>query len=237
MFMRTLILLLSISLSAACAIEYRVPLGDTDPTDTSADPLADSGTGQACSGTQLACGGQCVETVSNPAHCGGCNQPCGELEVCDAGVCASSCTEGRSPCSQGCFDLITDADHCGECSEQCDVGGSCNGGDCIDACNDACDRTTETCVAQTCECRSEFDSCGGECVDLQTNPLHCGECDRECGDDPCGSGDCQPQGCGSLDQCGGSCVDLQTDPLHCRECDRTCDGDEDCLDGQCRNQD
>lgn len=105
-------------------------------------------------------------------------------------------------------------------------------------CEHICDDAREVCVAGACACREGFVDCDGRCVDLETDPAHCGECNRDCGGVPCGGGECRPEGCGAFaDQCGNSCTDVSLDPLHCSECGRTCDGDEICVDGDCEDID
>ncbi len=105
-------------------------------------------------------------------------------------------------------------------------------------CEHICDDAREVCVAGGCACREGFVDCDGTCVDLETDPSHCGECNRGCGGDPCGDSDCRPEGCGAFpNQCGDSCTDVSLDPLHCRECGRACDGDEFCVDGDCDDLD
>ena len=212
----------------ACAIEYRVPAADSGGSEDGDDDDAD------CSAPTESCGGACVDTLSDPDNCGECGRACAASEVCDAGECAASCSGGRSECTRSCVDLQTDALHCGDCTEQCEPGGSCVAADCIDSCNDSCVRDREICASGTCECRSGFTSCNGACVDLATDPQHCGACDRDCGGDPCGASDCRPSGCGDFpDQCSSSCTDVTSDPLHCGRCDDPCDGDEVCVDGDC----
>lgn len=71
-------------------------------------------------------------------------------------------------------------------------------------------------------------NCDGDCVDLDSDPAHCGACYTTCdpGED-CTGGDCR---CGSetacapgLTCCGGACVDTDTNPVHCGGCGAACD--------------
>ncbi|MBW2527743.1 MAG: hypothetical protein JRI23_26415, partial [Deltaproteobacteria bacterium] len=58
----------------------------------------------------------CVDLEASPEHCGGCNQPVGEAEVCNGGSvwCAGAmCSDGAG--GEVCADLQTDRDHCGSC--------------------------------------------------------------------------------------------------------------------------
>jgi hypothetical protein len=59
------------------------------------------------------CGGQCVDTVANVEHCGGCNKVC---------------KHGRTCCGGHCVDLLSDKKNCGSCSNKCDK--KCNNGFC-----------------------------------------------------------------------------------------------------------
>lgn len=44
-------------------------------------------------------------------------------------------------------------------------------------------------------CRAELEQCGSECVDLQSDPRHCGACERACGDgQSCVRGECATSG-------------------------------------------
>ena len=39
-------------------------------------------------GTLAWCGGACVDTDTNVSHCGGCNMPCTDIQICSTGVCS-----------------------------------------------------------------------------------------------------------------------------------------------------
>ncbi len=86
-------------------------------------------------------------------------------------------------------------------------------------------------------CPSGQTSCGGECVDTQTDAEHCGACDTECASgEACMAGSCMPTCAGGLVDCGGECVDVMTDASHCGGCDEACDTGEVCTDGECEPQ-
>ena len=75
--------------------------------------------------------------------------------------------------------------------------------------------------------------CGGEaCVDLQTDPQHCGACDNACpADVPCVAGSCScPEG---KELCDGACVDTSSNPSHCGGCGAACAPDQVCAEGSC----
>jgi hypothetical protein len=80
-------------------------------------------------------------------------------------------------------------------------------------------------------CSVGLTECSGECVNVDTDGSHCGDCDTECsGGLVCLNGDCATD-CGVLTQCGTSCVDLDTDETHCGDCDVPCLGQ--CIAGEC----
>ncbi len=83
-----------------------------------------------------------------------------------------------------------------------------------------------------------LDACGGECVNLDTDPEHCGTCGRECEDDEaCTEGECVPVCMGEDAVCGGACVDLDFDDQNCGDCGEACGFAQTCLYGECRAND
>jgi hypothetical protein len=80
----------------------------------------------ACPGGLACCNSLCVDTTSDPAHCGMCNNPC---NVGNATTC----------CASQCADLNTSADHCGSCGFACSGGNvavrHCSAGKCAPECN------------------------------------------------------------------------------------------------------
>ena len=112
----------------------------------------------------------------------------------------------------------------GPCPEVlCGAGQACRAGECI----------------RRSQCQAPLDLCpdswgGHSCVDLFTDPLHCGECLAGCPDVCYGwcqtARDC-PSG---RTVCGGACVNLATDPLHCGDCNRHCGTETPyCVAGSC----
>jgi hypothetical protein len=81
---------------------------------------------------------------------------------------------------------------------------------------------------------SPCETCGGAtCVDVQSDPNHCGKCNTACGATMvCNMGMCAG-GCGTLMQCGGSCVDATSDANNCGACGKQCAIGQSCTDGQC----
>ena len=78
------------------------------------------------------------------------------------------------------------------------------------------------------------ETCGGAtCVDVTTDPAHCGACNAPCAaGEVCIAGACAAN-CGMLDKCGGTCVDLQNDPTNCGTCGNACATGQTCAAGQC----
>jgi hypothetical protein len=80
---------------------------------------------------------------------------------------------------------------------------------------------------------SSCETCGTQsCVDLLSDPAHCGDCTMAC---PAGIA-CIDSACacpGETQVCGDACVDVQSDPAHCGGCDAPCGEVEVCLLGQC----
>jgi hypothetical protein len=70
------------------------------------------------------------------------------------------------------------------------------------------------------KCRNGAIKCGKGCVNPQTDALHCGGCDRRCGDNSaCVNGSCQGGGGGG----GGG-----------GGCNQPCNGDLTCIQGECK---
>lgn len=157
-----------------------------------------------------------------------------------------ACSPPLTVCGSECVDLDADGSHCGDCDEACGDDDACVQGVCTDSCDNSCDAITEVCDSGTCMCRTGFSRCGETCVDLQSDPLHCGECDETCtepehDDEDEGLERCQAtmcleenQSCSpGLTDCASACVDLQSHPLHCGACDRPCNGTEACVEAEC----
>src|SRR5690606_33805289 len=95
-----------------------------------------------CGDGLMLCGNDCVDTLADRNHCGGCGESCNGLAgdsgagpACVAGDCV--CPDALTMCSNPegfpiCVDLDTDERHCGDCDEPCSVGQECVEGDCED---------------------------------------------------------------------------------------------------------
>lgn len=168
------------------------------------------------------CGGQPVDTTTDPAHCGACNNACDETYGdCEDSNCV--CAFGAEPCgpTNTCVDTDHDPLNCGACGSVCDAG--------------------EVCLAGDCRCRPGLTRCDGSCVDTESDPSHCGSCGNECGGDVCLDGSCEdrnfcPIGKWTCEAPGGrACIDGQESDLYCdpglqNTCGTQCAGNEFCYD-------
>jgi hypothetical protein len=83
-------------------------------------------------------------------------------------------------------------------------------------------------------CDAGTTRCDGSCVDLASDPDHCGACDTVCtGGEACSQGTCALACGGGTTPCGNACVDLRDDPAHCGECDDACPSGQVCVAGAC----
>jgi Stigma-specific protein, Stig1 len=215
------------------------------------------GSGQTCvHGTCCsACNGVCVDIKADPNNCGSCGHACGSGQTCVNGSCCSAC-------NGVCVDMNTDPNHCGSCATVCPSGQVCSSGQCICSdgrapCGGTCCASGYSCMNEIC-CLSGQTNCGGVCVDMNSDPNHCGSCTTVCpsgqvcssgqcicadGQAPCGesktccasgyscvSGMCCPSG---QTPCNGACVDMKNDPNHCGSCTTVCASGQTCSGGQC----
>jgi len=85
-------------------------------------------------------------------------------------------------------------------------------------------------------CTSPRALCGGVCVDLTSDPSHCGLCNNRCS-----SGSCTGRVCATLPptcasprvMCGATCTDLNTDAINCGVCGLRCSVGQTCAGGNC----
>ena|GEM_PF-2695734 len=89
------------------------------------------------------------------------------------------------------------------------------------------------------ECELGKENCGGECVDLNSDPSHCGECFNAClPGEVCGMGECLAECPEGLTECDGACVDTLWSSDHCGACFHKCQAPGavgECVMGQCVN--
>jgi hypothetical protein len=199
------------------------------------------------------CGGTaCVDTTTDPAHCGGCGAACPTGASCAGGTC--ECAANTTVCAGSCVDLQSDAVHCGDCGEACPAGTVCNAGTCAGSCGaltqcgascvdtqtsgahcGACDNPCPagaSCVDGACVCPAGTMACNGTCIDVSSSSTNCGACGKACA----GGSSCQNGACVCPDGkilCGGVCTDTSSDPSHCGACGQSCAMGQSCTAGVC----
>ena len=183
-------------------------------------PAVDVGSA-GCAAPREACGGGCVDTSINPAHCGGCNQPCALGATCAAGLCQSACAAPQTMCGTSCVNRSTDVANCGACGTRCTSAQSCVAGVC---------RSASTCaLPQT--------MCGTACVDPRSDVANCGACGTRCTTtQTCNAGVCSSATSSGAGTVGQACSrsNLCSGALLCRPdwpsgyCTDYCVTDSDC---------
>jgi len=181
---------------------------------------------------------------------------CPDGEICRDGACVNEpyCGDGvvQPELGEEC-DLGPDNGQTGECDANCQLPSTC--GDAMlsgyEQCDDAntvagdgcsedctvepgyyCPAPGEPCVQVPENCPAGMALCGSECVDLISNPEHCGACGNLCGEGQlCEAGVCLCAG--GMVFCGAECIDVASDADHCGACANPCDGGESCVDGVC----
>lgn len=175
LFVRSLCVGSLLAAVSACGDSGSPGAGDgttAGATDASGGATAD-GTAGECPAPLLACGDACVDPQHDPAHCGGCDQPCAAGLTCDAGECTVACGSDRIVCGGACIDPSLDPAHCGGCDQPCAAEAACQAGACV-----------ATCDAPGADC-------SGACQNLANDEAHCGACDAACpGGQPCVEGQC-----------------------------------------------
>jgi hypothetical protein len=191
-------------------------------------PPADDG--GSCKPPFVRCGAACVNTGTDPAHCGGCGRACAGGELCVTGSCekqSGDCTTGGCPTGYYC-DLVGK-----KCLPGCAVDAQCGPGA-------KCNLGKHSC------CAPGESVCSGACVDTATSTASCGACGNSCpgianGHAVCNGGSCGLACDGGRELCGGpggsQCVLTASDPKHCGGCGTSCDtpwgGSVSCVAGKC----
>lgn len=104
--------------------------------------------GSTCDAPEVACGSVCADLQTNPAHCGGCNQPCGASERCMQAECTEFCTIAGVVVRAG------DHDPENDCA-QCDPGTSTT--DWSPRAEQSSCGTGQFCVGEACVARCLID--------------------------------------------------------------------------------
>jgi hypothetical protein len=193
------------------------------PDDTQCDggKVCDRQDGCVCPQGTRECGNRCVDTQSDPDHCGACGTACdGGAGTCRGGVCATP-----EVCDGDDNDLDGEVDEGAHCpSNKVCQGGACvcpagtrdcDGDDACEqlgtdqhcaGCNDACGGG-QVCQGGTC-----VTTCGdGVCNGSET----CSNCPADCGQCPtstCGDGTCEAfESCNNCPEDCGPCLGCTTD--------------------------
>jgi len=83
-------------------------------------------------------------------------------------------------------------------------------------------------------CSPGLTLCGALCVDLATDPAHCGRCEALCvAPQVCSAAACAASCPAGQTQCGQACVALDTHVLNCGTCGHACLSGQVCTAGQC----
>lgn len=164
-----------------------------------------------CAEPLVSCGSFCIDTASDPDHCGACDRACLASQVCELGACA--CPAPTVACGDACVELSSDESNCGACGNACSDG--------------------QICEDSACVCPAGTDLCGDSCTNLQTDANNCGACGNACsGGQVCDGGDCVcPAG---QELCDGQCIDTQSDDENCGACGNVCGLGEGCSAGECQ---
>ena len=195
-------------------------------TDAGCEPASET-----CNGLDDDCDREVDEDfdlMSDVAHCGACDAPCpaspsGAAAFCQAGTCMIACDDGFMNCDgddeNGCEASRTHPDSCGGCGTTCvaptplcqaNPGG---GHGCVD------------------DCSAGTTLCGSSCIDLASDPEHCGDCETVCPAGVNAAAACSLSACtyacdSDYDDCDGAatagCEQSLHTLEHCGTCTVTC---------------
>ncbi len=195
-------------------------LPDTMVTDTTTEPDGP----EPCPDPETRCDGLCVDTTSDPAHCGTCEISCsaeGEnMEpTCESGICGSLCLPGYwdndddPGCEYECT-YTAGVENCNGVDDNCDgnrdEGYSCTFGEeawCTTTCGstglgicrmDCSIQPPASCTPPAEACNGLDDDCDDE-VDEDWPPGTCGACVPDCGARECGLEPVCYTSCGTCD--------------------------------------
>jgi hypothetical protein len=195
----------------------------------------DSG-GLQCSPSRTLCGNQCIDLRTGgpddpwtpPLNCGSCGNACLAGQVCMEGACPTGgCGSDLRYRLFGsrCFNAFNNPSYCGVPNARvCPEDEVCNG--------------QGACAAG---CALNLAACDRSCVNLRTDPHHCGACFNTCSAaERCVDGACITGCAPNQTDCSGKCVDLRTGgwlpwdpPDDCGTCGHKCVAGEVCQEGQC----
>lgn len=131
------------------------------------------------------CGNACIDPLTDPDHCGGCNNEVGAGNSCVGGMAVCG---GMTPdaCGGVCTNLNTDPMNCGECGNVIRADQFCSGGEPI--------------------CDVFEDDCSEVCIDTRADDDNCGACNFQCDPGMCEASRCRTTiGAPSLMTCNELC--------------------------------
>lgn len=145
-------------------LDVNISVPDAIATDApGSDAAIATGTDAACSGATR-CGAACVNTATDPAHCGACGNRCmlaNASVVCASSACAvAACNSGFANCNGAIGDGCERAISCvagAACMTACGTSGTLR---CTDPCAPACSPPAETCNLIDDDCNGACDNAG-----------------------------------------------------------------------------
>lgn len=186
-----------------------------------------------CGGCGIACGAGSTCQGGSCAACKPDISVCSAGSECCSGYCAVYGASGNQceTCSYTlcsgyeCADTNVNDFHCGTCGNACTGGTHCWDGQCSNciphqypgcAVNSDCCNPSDYCHSSgSCQSCAQTVCGDGLCVDVSSDPLHCGACNTSCGSgEYCylgGCVTCTPPGYDCLtgsDCCSGTCISL-----------------------------
>lgn len=188
----------------------------------------------------VTCGASCVDTQSDPDHCGGCGMQCGAGAWCDQARC--TCSQPQTWCPRGgCADLTRDPANCGTCGNVCPATARCEMGRCVTPCPALSHRCGDVCLADNLPA-----SCGTRCTPCPTPENSRSTCEGDTADARCSficalgfhrcDNRCAPNG--DVATCGDRCLPCVAPAngvARCtqQQCDFTCSTGFHACSGQC----
>lgn len=131
---------------------------ETPAADSCVEGTCRCGASRACGESQACCDAECVDVLSDAAHCGGCDMRCDRGTTCQRGQCRETTVE-------------EDCTETEDCNTTWVVADTCSRGVCL------CGRATA--------CEDRLMCCDGACVDTTEDPRNCGRCGVRCSSGLC----------------------------------------------------
>ncbi len=177
--------------------------------------------GAQCKPGFVLCDGLCVDLARDAEHCGSCGHSCGGA-ACKASKCSGEPAGDAGPADGGkdgsAMPMGSDAGADGGSLYPPSVG---KGGSGTPFLPDGGVHFPDPKVSSGCGVG--LTSCSGDCVDIASDPAHCGECGVGCPTGQfCALGTCTDVCNPPLSFCSGRCFDLQNDENHCGDCGTVC---------------